>query len=163
MNNIIIELSAEDRTRMAHLALAIEALTDAVNKRTEQVERFVAEGYGAPTANTPDPIKEKLAEVLAATEAPKNAPTATETQNPPVIQPTEETPTAEETAPAEEAKPTVTTEQIRQKVILLSAAGGQKKAKAREIVSAYAPKISDLPEDKLTEVWEKLTALEREA
>lgn len=163
MNNITIELCAEDRARLAHLNIALVELVGAVNKHTEQVERLVAEGYGAPTANTPDPIKEKLAEVLAATEAPKNAPTATETQTPPVIQPTEETPTAEETAPAEEAKPTVTTEQIRQKVILLSAAGGQKKAKAREIVNAYAAKISDLPEDKLTEVWDKLTALESEA
>lgn len=147
MNNIIIELSAEDRARL-------DRLTEALERRATQE---------APTASTPDPIKERLAEVLAATEAPKNAPTATEPQTPPVVQPTEEAPTAEETAPAEEAKPTVTTEQIRQKVILLSAAGGQKKAKAREIVSAYAPKISDLPEDKLTEVWNKLTALETEA
>jgi hypothetical protein len=154
MNNIIIELSAEDRARLAHISVALGRLADVLERSATQE---------APTANTPDPIKEKLAEVLAATEAPKNAPTATETQAPSDTLPWEERPTAEETAPAEEAKPTVTTEQIRQKVILLSAAGGQKKAKAREIVSAYAPKISDLPEDKLTEVWDKLTALESEA
>lgn len=156
MNTITIELCAEDRARLDRIAAAIE-------KRTDQVERITAERDEAPTASTPDPIKDRLKEVLAATEAPKNAPTATEAPNPPTTQPTEETLTAEETAPWEEAKPTVTTEQIRQKVILLSAAGGQKKAKAREIVSAYAAKISDLPEDKLTEVWDKLTALETEA
>lgn len=154
MNNIIIELSAEDRARLAHISVNLDRLIDALERIATQE---------APTANTPDPIKEKLAEVLAATEAPKNATRETEALTPSTTPQVEEKPTVEETAPAEEAKPTVTTEQIRQKVILLSAAGGQKKAKAREIVSAYAPKISDLPEDKLTEVWDKLTALEKEA
>ena len=152
MNNIIIELSAEDRARL-------DRLTEALERRAQQEAPVIV--------TAADPVKEKLAEVMAKaaepTEAPKNAPETTEAPTLTTTPPTEEKATAEETAPTEEAKPTVTTEQIRQKVILLSAVGGQKKAKAREIVSAYAPKISDLPEDKLTEVWDKLTALEQEA
>lgn len=70
--------------------------------------------------------------------------------------------TAEET-PAEPAQepetaPQVSRADIQQKVIQLSAAG--KKAEVREIVTAVATKVSDIPEDKLAEVWAKLTGLE---
>ena len=62
------------------------------------------------------------------------------------------------------AKPAITLEQIQQKVLQLATAnGGTKKAKAREIVNAYARKVSDLPQDKWGEVWDKLTKLEGQA
>jgi hypothetical protein len=58
----------------------------------------------------------------------------------------------------------VTREQIQQKVVQLSvAANGAKKAKVREVVNLYAKNVSTIPEDKFAEVWEKLTALEKEA
>lgn len=65
-----------------------------------------------------------------------------------------------EEAPKEEVK--ITPEQIQQKVIQLCATG-TKKDKTREIVNAYAPKVSAIPEDKRAEVWEKLLTLEAEA
>lgn len=57
-----------------------------------------------------------------------------------------------------ETAPQVSKADIQQKVIQLSAAG--KKAQVREIVTAVATKVSDIPEDKLADVWGKLTALE---
>ena len=73
-------------------------------------------------------------------------------------------PEPEAAAPAEEPKPAITLEQIQQKVLQLATAnGGTKKAKAREIVNAYARKVSDLPQDKWAEVWDKLTELEGQA
>lgn len=71
--------------------------------------------------------------------------------------------TPEEETPAEpvqeaETAPQVSKADIQQKVIQLSAAG--KKAQVREIVTAVATKVSDIPEDKLAEVWAALNALE---
>lgn len=63
------------------------------------------------------------------------------------------------------AAPTVTLEQIQQKVVTLATmAGGTKKAKVREVISAYGAKVSDLKDlpDKWHEVWDRLTALEQE-
>ena len=54
MNNIIIELSAEDRARLAHISVNLDRLIDALERGATQE---------APTANTPDPIKAKPAEV----------------------------------------------------------------------------------------------------
>lgn len=49
-------------------------------------------------------------------------------------------------------------EDVQQKVVNLAAAG--KKAEVKEIVNAYAERVSAIPEDKLDEVMEKLIALE---
>lgn len=46
---------------------------------------------------------------------------------------------------------------ILKKVIALSATG--KKQEAREIVNAYAAKVSDIPVDKLAEIAERLDAI----
>lgn len=47
---------------------------------------------------------------------------------------------------------------VQQKVVALSAAG--KKTEVREIVTAYAERVSAIPADKLDEVMSKLIALE---
>lgn len=144
-NTITIELCAEDRARLDRLATALEARTTSA-----------------------DPIQEQLAAVIASASTPTECPTeATEAPKAdaaPIIQTEEEAPTeAEETTPAETPEPAVTLEQIQQKVVQLAAGfGGSKKAKVREIINAYAKKVTDLPEDKWAEVWKKLTALERE-
>lgn len=52
----------------------------------------------------------------------------------------------------------VTLSDIQQKVVALSAAG--KKAQAREIVKAYAERVTLLPDDKYAEVMDKLSALD---
>lgn len=77
---------------------------------------------------------------------------------------TKEEPTTEPQTPAGsspgaiEDKPQVSVTDIQRKVVALSGAG--KKAEVREIVKAYADKVSGIPSDKLAEVWAKLTALE---
>lgn len=58
----------------------------------------------------------------------------------------------------EPEQPKVDRADIQKKVVALSGAG--KKAEVRDIVLAYGnTKVSDIPEDKLAEVMEKLTAL----
>ena len=137
MNNITIELCAEDRARLDRLAEALEKYPH----KCENCAKSVAEGVAAfitKEANTPS-------------EEPKNEPQEPSKEEPPA------------TNPADEPKPAVTLEQIQQKVIQLAAGNdGAKKAKVREIINAYAKKVSDLPEDKWSEVWKQLTALESE-
>lgn len=154
MNNITIthELCAEDRARLDRLSTALEALQQP----------------NVPEVH-PDQLQMRLDGVMAKasepTEAPKNAPESTEVSTLPTTQPEEEMPVAEEDAQAEEApKPTITQAQLQQRITQLAAAnGGAKKAQIRDIVKAYAKMVSEIPEDKYEEVWEKLNALESEA
>lgn len=142
-NTITIELCAEDRARLDRLTAALE-------KRATQEAGVIM-----------DPVREALAEALekaAPSEKPQNEPQAAEEPAKAETLPKEETPAA-----AEEDKPSITLAQIQQKVIQLSAANkGAKKSAVREIVNAYAARVTDLPEDKWLEVWDKLTALEQE-
>ncbi len=147
-NNITIELCTEDRARLDKLTAALEALQP-------------------PTVTLDNDafIRKALNEVLTPTEAAQDRAGEAEAETPATTQAEEEKPTAEEITPkAETVEPTVTLEQIQQKVVQLAAgSGGAKKAAVREIINAYAKKVSDLPEDKWAEVWDKLTALEKEA
>lgn len=59
---------------------------------------------------------------------------------------------------AAQAENAATLADIQKKVVALSAAG--KKAQVRDIVKAYAERVSLIPEDKIPEVWDKLNALE---
>ena len=159
MNRITIELSEADRARLDRLIEIGAELIDRLPARVNITE--------------PDPLKAKLAGIVASaqerkteepaekgTERPQEATEeATPTED---TTPQEETPTAAEIEPA----PTVTLEQIQQKVVQLCATdGGKKKAQVREIINFYGTKVSDLKEcpDKWGEVWTKLTALEKEA
>ena len=75
------------------------------------------------------------------------------------IAPAVEAPTEPQEAPQETKEhPAVTHEDIRKKVVALSASG--KKNQVQEIIFAVATKVSDIPADKLTEVLAALTALE---
>lgn len=55
-------------------------------------------------------------------------------------------------------KPAVKLADVQKKVVDLSTAGQKDAVKA--VIQAYAPRVSAIPEDKLAEVLEKLTALE---
>lgn len=148
MNEITIKLCDEDRARL-------DKLTAALEKRAEQTDKWAP----VPEIKQDKPAKKRA---TASTEKPTAAP---EAPAPITDTPEEEKPTEEPTAPAEKAAPSVTFEQIQQKVVQLAAGfGGAKKAQARDIISAYGAKVSDLKEqpDKWDEVWDKLTALERE-
>ena len=85
-----------------------------------------------------------------------------ETKPQPVEQaePEAEAPPEPEAAPEPEKQPEKVVERsaIQRKVVELSGAG--KKAQVREIVTQYASCVSDIPEDKLVEAWDRLTALE---
>ena len=98
---------------------------------------------------------DKIIELLEKPALPRTAPEIVQRSKP-----AEPAPTPIEEAPKEEVE--ITPEQIQQKVIQLCATG-TKKDKTREIVNAYAPKVSAIPEDKRAEVWEKLLTLESEA
>lgn len=90
----------------------------------------------APVASNPDQVT--LEEVIAEAETPR--------------------PKSEDAAPPWTEAAEVTLSDIQQKVVTLSAAG--KKAQAREIVKAYAERVTLLPKDKYAEVMGKLSALD---
>lgn len=85
----------------------------------------------------------------------KTSPQAAEQPEPEVV-----TTPEPEAAPAPEKQPERTVEHsdIQRKVVELSGAG--KKAQVREIVKSYAERVTEIPEDKLVEAWDRLTALE---
>lgn len=110
MNNITIELCAEDRARLDRL--------------TEALERKACGECATPE-----------------------------------LKPTAEEPTVDtqETTVQEEIQ-TVDRTELRAKVIALSAKGF--KDQARDIVRAYAQTVTAVPEDKISECYERLVALE---
>lgn len=147
-NTITIELCDDDRARIDRLTAALEALQP-------------------PRVSTIFPIGDPEADALAAqlilmrergttpAEPPQEPAETTEEPAAPVIPPREEEPT-------EATEPSVTVGMIQQKVTTIAAAkAGKYKARVREIIHVYAKKVSDLPADKLAEVWEKLTELEQ--
>ena len=137
MNNITIELCAEDRARLDKLAQAIEAMT------TPQAPQILAQSA--------EPEKEaKHPAEMEPTPFPEN----TEPQAPASPTPTTEPEPVKEDAPA------VTHKDIAELVIYLAGAG--KRDQVKEIVNAYAVKVSDIPEEKLAEVHQQLTALRTE-
>lgn len=154
MNTITIELCQEDRARLDKI---IEGLSvrPACDSCVQTVLKLTGCGRDNSEKTTP------------AQDAP-NAPETTETPTQPKTQTEEEKPTVADStpqAPPEAPKPSVTLEQIQQKVMALATVeGGAKKAKVREIISAYGAKVSDLKDkqDKWAEVWDKLTKLEKE-
>lgn len=111
-----------------------------------------------------DKLLEKMDAILAALQAcgtPYSAPaeTSQEDAGEPDLQAPAMDPTQPET-PTGDAEPARAVDRgdVQKMVVKLSAAG--KKEKAREIVKGYAEKVSAIPEDKLAEVLDKLTALE---
>ena len=157
-NTITIELCTEDRARLDRLANALEAL----QPPTIHCSMPIPEKPD-PDQLTIDDVQQQLAETLAraneAVEAPKNATEETETSTPTTTPITEEEPKSEEIAQPEPTKK-VTHADLKAKVIELSAKDLKLKAQARDIVRSYAPMVKDIPEDKLTECYERLEALE---
>lgn len=131
-NTITIELCAEDRARLDGI---LEALTKHNCKGcVEAAVNYTASQMGAAPVEPVAPVSE-------ANEEPKTEPA-----------PEPERPAVKEDAPA------VSLSDIQQKVVTLSAAG--KKAQVRDIITAYASRVSAIPEDKVGEVWAKLAGLE---
>lgn len=154
MNNITIELCAEDRARLDRIAELLEA----------QTKQEVKEAEKAPEVKTASKPENK------GTEAKKEEPKALE-QAPlgTMAEPELESVTDEELAEAfdiaaEEAKkaeaekaPEVKLADIQRLVVELATSG--KKEKAREIVTSYAPSVTALPTEKYGEVYAKLASV----
>lgn len=140
MNTITIELCAEDRARLDKILAALEQPRDCkgcvetVAKATDHIVEIM-------TPETPKNEPEK-AEPVKADEHPADVSTAP-------WEPTE--------APQEAEEP-IAVQELQKLVVDLCAKG--KKDQVREIVNAYAKKVSDIPEDKRNEVYAQLTALE---
>ena len=141
-NTIVIELCAEDRARLDRLAEAMERKT---------CDRCVAAAI-QQTGPEVDPAQLTIDDI----EAPENAVETAEV-SPPTTTPQEEKPMDEAPAPAPTA-PTVDRAELRAKVIELSAKG--LKEQTRGVVQSYAPTVAAVPEDKVTECYKKLVALE---
>jgi hypothetical protein len=137
-NRIIIELCAEDRARLDSIIAALEGNKPACDKCVDTVT-------AALTQQTPADVPTAAAQPQEDTH-PINDPS-------PFPEPQEQ--------PAEPAAPAVTKEQIQKKVMQLATGPDKsKKEQVRAIVNEYAKKVTDLPEDKLPEVWTRLIALE---
>lgn len=111
-----------------------------------------------------DEAQKALAEVLskdkAATpaESPKNAQEEPKATDHPTLDPFPAQPTATE-VPSKASVKEVSTAELQQLVIALCRAG--KKDKVREVVNAYGVQtVAAIPEDKRTEVYGQLKALE---
>lgn len=131
MNTITIELCAEDRARLDKILAALEGRPNCTTC-AQQIVDYVS---GA-TGHTEYGFKADGVEY------------ATDTEPTPF----------EEPAPAEPVDFGKLRDDVRQKVVELSANG--KKAQVRDIIKAYAANVTTLPDDKLSEVMAKLTALE---
>ena len=159
-NTITIELCAEDRARLDRVANLMEAQIT--------LTQFIIDNAGEkpkPTEQDED-IKKIATEALAkvapifdeGTEAEKTAQDATEKTTPTVTPQTEETPTVKEEPKPTEAKRVVSRTELGAKVREMMTKGFKEETKA--IVKDYAPTVPGVPEDKVTECYERLSALE---
>lgn len=136
-NTITIELCAEDRARLDNILKALEGMEPKCDKCMGTVLAAMGDAQEASKMPQEEPKKEEPKNSTLATEKPQET---------------------EQTQPQPQASPSVSRADIQRKVVELSAAG--KKAQVRDIVKAVATKVSDIPEDKLDEIWQQLTALE---
>lgn len=155
MNTITIELCAEDRARIDAVIAALENRPNCegcVKAAFEMTERAQAK---AKTTKVEANKEETPTTTTSEAEAPAEAPADYPVDPPPFDVPEQDAP--EQDAPEPDA-PKVDRADVQRMVVELSAAG--KKAEVKEIVMAYADRVSAIPEDKLAEVFEKLNTLE---
>ncbi len=158
-NKITIELCTEDRARLDAITSRLEAIAT-------QAQFIIEKAFDKPIQTSADEdIRKALTEAIEKSkptleevaEATKNATEEAEKITPPITQETKETPTA-----TEEPKPTptrvVTRAELGTKVREMMTKGFKEETKA--IVKEYAPTVPGVPEDKLTECYDRLVALE---
>lgn len=157
MNVITINFSDEDRKRLDRLADALEALLPGLGALAPKLV-----STKLPAKEESDPLQQKLTDLLATAEDPMKAAEkpqeATKPETLATDHPADEEPPFETVELPKKAEPTVTRDDIRKKVIALSAAG--KKNEVRDIVKSYADSVTTLAEGVLAKVFAELTALE---
>lgn len=149
MNKITIELCAEDRARIDAVIAALENRPNCegcVKAAFEMTERAQAKAKTTKVEANEDTPTTTTTEAEAPAETPAEYPI----DEPPFDIP-------EPDAPEPDA-PKVDRADVQRMVVELSAAG--KKSEVKEIVMAYAERVSAIPEDKLAEVFAKLNTLE---
>ena len=125
-------------------------------KGTETLERIasalerIAATLEKPSTEAPAQMPESVKPTPVEAEAPKPEPQTAEPE------PVAAEPVADKPA---EVKPTVTLDEIRKKVVQLSAAGAQAKDAVRAIVTEYGRNVSAIPADKYAEVMDRLNAV----
>lgn len=138
MNTITIELAGEDRGRLDKLLAAVYALNASLLANRGMIAIADA-GTHAEKPSEPQTEQENAPDKVTtpASDAPQNA--------------------AQTTTEASDA---VTLADVQRKVVELCGPPHNKKAQVREIVKAYAPKVTGIPSGKCAEVMAKLNALE---
>ncbi len=136
MNEITINLSNQDRETLSKILKALEGMQNC--QQCSQISSAYAQEL-KEIHSTPEAVKAPYLPI------PKEFCSDG---------PVEAIPTAE--APEPEEKP-IKKEDVQKKVVELSAAG--KKGEVKIIVNAYAERVSDIPDDKLAEVYRKLIEL----
>lgn len=138
MNNINIttELCAEDRARIDKLIAAIKSQTAALGSMGTPFQTVKSED--------PAPAEPMYEEGTGINDLG--------------FEPVETDKEDEPEAPQETAEPKHTKAELQQKVVGLVSKG--KKEEVKVIIKEYAAKVSEVPEDKVDEVWAKLEKLE---
>lgn len=148
--NLTTELCAEDRARIDKLTATLEKVAAGLSS--------VGTPYaiGVDLANEPSytnnrvPSPEKN-ERKPLDEAPVDPDSCNVTLE-------EHEDFVEVVVPDEPAAPQHTKAELQQKVVSLVSAG--KKEEVKEIIKQYAAKVSEVPAEKVDEVWDKLEQLE---
>lgn len=130
---VITELCAEDRARLDKLLEALAGIPAALDTVGTPFPATVAK---AETENHSDFVEIKAPEVDLAPYVKDAEPALVEAL----------------------AEPQHTKAELQQKVVSLVSAG--KKTEVKEVIQKYAPKVSEVPEDKVDEVWNLLSELE---
>lgn len=158
-NKITIELCTEDRARLDMIASRLEAIAT-------QAQFIIEKAFDKPIQTDPnEDIRKALTQAIEnakpshaeATEATKNAAEEAEKITPPITQETNEAPTAQE-EPTPTPTRTVTRTELGTKVREMMTKGFKEQTKA--IVKDYAPTVPGVPDDKVTECYNRLVALE---
>lgn len=145
-NNITIELCTADQARIDKLIDRLEAVAN--------LTAALIDKNTTPTVSVADDLTKKLQEVVDRAKTPTES---VEAQTLTTTPTKEEMPTeAKETEPAP-AK-TVSRTELGAKVRELMTKGYREQVKS--IIQTYAPTVPGVPEDKLTECYDKLSALE---
>ena len=132
MNTITIELCAEDRERLDKIIAGLGQ-----HPNCERCAKSIAQYVEGALNTAGTPFETPKVEAEAREETPTSEPET-------------------DTVPQEPAQ-NIKRGDIQKKVVELSTAG--KKEQVSDVVKKYANRVSAIPDDKLSEVWEQLIAL----
>ena len=124
--------------------------TETLERIASALERIAAT-LEKPSTATHAQIPESVKPTPAEVEAPKPEPVETAEPEPVAAELVADQPV--------EVKPTVSLDEIRKKVVQLSAQGPKSKEAVRDIVTQYGRNVSSIPAEKYDEVMDRLNAV----